>query len=181
MAPLALNRVASRVSAPAASPRAGVVRAPRTVVFAQDPRFTLENSSQAAEGYVEKDTAGQSNMYPTVMKPFEAGSAADTVQQDSFNNSLAVGSSAVALGAIGLGLAALLNGSNAPAPAPEEDFSGYLSLSAYATKFSEELAPPKPAVVAAPVLETAALPAVQEAPAVEVAPAVEEAPAVAAE
>jgi hypothetical protein len=46
MAPLALNRAASRVSAPAATPRTGVVRIPRVVVFAQDPRFTLENSRQ---------------------------------------------------------------------------------------------------------------------------------------
>ncbi|GIL51167.1 hypothetical protein Vafri_7235 [Volvox africanus] len=162
MAPLALKRVVSRVGAPAASPRFGAVRGPRTVVFAQEPRFTLENSKQAAEGFVEKDTAGQSNMYPTIMKPFEAGSSADTVQQDSFNNGLAVGSSVVALGAIGLGLTALLNSTTVSAPAPDvEDYSAYLPLSTYSAKFAEQLAPPKPVVaevVVAPVLEASALP-----------------------
>ncbi|EFJ49614.1 hypothetical protein VOLCADRAFT_120710 [Volvox carteri f. nagariensis] len=179
MAPLALNRAASRVSAPAASPRMGAVRVPRTIVFAQEPRFTLENSKQAAEGFVEKDTAGQSNMYPTIMKPFEAGSAADTVQQDSFNNALAVGSTVLALGAIGLGLTALINtGGSAPAP-DVEDYSAYLSLSAYSAKFSEQLAPLK--VVSVPVVAevVVAPPVAAEEVAVAVASPVEvaEAPA----
>jgi hypothetical protein len=51
----------------------------------------------------------------TQIKPFEAGSPADTVEQDTFNNGVAVGGAAVALGAIGLGLTALLNvGGSAP-------------------------------------------------------------------
>ncbi|GFR47525.1 hypothetical protein Agub_g9243 [Astrephomene gubernaculifera] len=137
MAHLTLNKLPSRVSAPTPR-RSGVFRAPRTVVFAQEPKFTLENNSQAAEGYVETDTAGQSNMYPTVMKPFEAGSSADTVKQDSFNTGLAVGSSLLALGAIGLGLTALVNAG--ASGAPEEDYSAYQPLSVYAAKFEAELA-----------------------------------------
>ncbi|KAG2443820.1 hypothetical protein HXX76_002163 [Chlamydomonas incerta] len=98
-------------------------------------------------------------MYPTVIKPFEAGSASDTVQQDNFNNTLAAGASVAALGAIALGLTALLNapGASTPAVAEAEDYSAYGSLSSYAAKFSPRAAPapapaPAPAVVEAPAV-----------------------------
>ncbi|PNW73742.1 hypothetical protein CHLRE_13g570851v5 [Chlamydomonas reinhardtii] len=98
-------------------------------------------------------------MYPTVMKPFEAGSASDTVQQDNFNNALAAGASVAALGAIALGLTALLNAGSSTPAVDTEDFSAYDSLSSYAAKFSPRAAP---APVAAPVAEPVAV----EAPAV---------------
>ncbi|KAG2436581.1 hypothetical protein HYH02_011518 [Chlamydomonas schloesseri] len=145
----ALVSVTSRIGAQArtAAPSKASVRVPVTIARA-DPKFTLENSRNSAEGYVEKDTAGQSNMYPTVMKPFEAGSASDTVQQDNFNNGLAVGASVAALGAIALGLTALLNAGGAAPVADEEDYSTYGSLSSYATKFSPRAAAPAPAPAA---------------------------------
>ncbi|KXZ49255.1 hypothetical protein GPECTOR_22g848 [Gonium pectorale] len=159
---LSMHRVASRPSGLAPSRVAGVARAPRVVVFAQEPRFTLDNSRNSAEGFVEKDTAGQSNMYPSVIKPFEAGSSADTVKQDEFNNGIAVGGAGLALGAIGLGLTALI-GTGGSAPEAAVDVASYQPLSVYAAKFAEELAPPKPkpVAVAVPAPEVVA-----EAPAV---------------
>ncbi|KAG2500580.1 hypothetical protein HYH03_001349 [Edaphochlamys debaryana] len=95
-------------------------------------------------------------MYPTVTKAYEAGSAADSAGQDQFNNTLAVAAGALALGAIGLGLTALVGAGGSGAPeAVFEEVADLKPLSAYAATFQKEFAPapaPAPAPVEAPAV-----------------------------
>eukprot|EP00197_Chlamydomonas_leiostraca_P002329 CAMPEP_0202858134 /NCGR_PEP_ID=MMETSP1391-20130828/795_1 /ASSEMBLY_ACC=CAM_ASM_000867 /TAXON_ID=1034604 /ORGANISM="Chlamydomonas leiostraca, Strain SAG 11-49" /LENGTH=160 /DNA_ID=CAMNT_0049537019 /DNA_START=47 /DNA_END=529 /DNA_ORIENTATION=+ len=114
------------------------------------PEFSLQASRAAADGYVEKDTAGQSNMYPTVTRPFEAGSAADSNENAGYNAGVALGAAAVAGGAIALGLLAL--GVSGQGEAVDANLA---PLSSYRTKFASELGLNKlaPAPTPAPAVE----------------------------
>lgn len=60
-----------------------------------------------ASGYVEFDTAGQSNMYPVITKAYETGSAQDTLETGGANFAVGVGAGAIAVAVLALGLTAL--------------------------------------------------------------------------
>jgi hypothetical protein len=49
---------------------------------------------------MEKDTAGQANMFPILAKPYEAGSIEEEETQTSANTAIAVGAAAVAAAAV---------------------------------------------------------------------------------
>lgn len=60
-----------------------------------------------ASGYVEFDTAGQSNMYPVITKPYETGSGQDTLETGGANFAVGVGAGAIAVAVLAIGLTAL--------------------------------------------------------------------------
>jgi hypothetical protein len=60
-----------------------------------------------ATGYVEFDTAGQSNMYPVVTKAYEAGSDQDTADAGGANAVVGAGAAVIAVAVLALGLGAL--------------------------------------------------------------------------
>lgn len=59
-----------------------------------------------------QDTAGQSNMYPTVTKPYAAGSDSDTAANGAANAGYAAGAAVVGVGLLAVGLLALGAGAN---------------------------------------------------------------------
>lgn len=110
-----------------------VVRAEETTTSAP-PALDLSPNTQAATGYVEFDTAGQSNMYPVVTKAYEAGSDQDTADTGAANTVVGAGAAVIAVAVLALGLGALsqLGGGSEPV----EQFK---SLSEYAAAFSAQL------------------------------------------
>lgn len=60
-----------------------------------------------ATGYVEFDTAGQSNMYPVITKAYEAGSDADTTNTGAANLVIGAGAAVIGVGVLAVGLGAL--------------------------------------------------------------------------
>lgn len=57
------------------------------------------------EGYIAEDSAGQTNMYPTIMKPYAAGSDSDSTSSSAADtNSAAVIAGTVAAGLVFAGL-----------------------------------------------------------------------------
>lgn len=76
------------------------------------PRFTcclmfLHLLPLQASGYVEFDTAGQSNMYPVITRAYETGSDQDTLETGSANLVVGVGAGVIAVAVLALGLVAL--------------------------------------------------------------------------
>lgn len=80
--------------------------APNTLCTADSQLLLCWHVLQAS-GYVEFDTAGQSNMYPVVTKAYETGSDQDTLETGSANFVVGVGAGAIAVAVLALGLTAL--------------------------------------------------------------------------
>eukprot|EP00877_Chromochloris_zofingiensis_P004318 jgi/Chrzof1/13888/Cz08g16060.t1 len=101
----------------------------------EEPKtLTFQPNAQASSGYVEYDTAGQSNMYPVMTKAYEAGSSQDSGSMNSANTTYAIGAAVVAIGVLAIGLIALTQ-SGGDATSTEQ----YLTLTQYAAKFATEL------------------------------------------
>jgi hypothetical protein len=95
----------------------------------------IPRTTQDASGYVEFDTAGQSNMYPVITKPYETGSGQDTLETGGANFAVGVGAGAIAVAVLAIGLTALTQ-QGADTGAAMEQFK---SLSEYAAAFSADL------------------------------------------
>jgi hypothetical protein len=67
---------------------------------------TFPNSPQAT-GYVDFDTAGQSNMYPVITRAYETGSDQDTVDTNAANLVVGVGAGLIACAVLAFGLLAV--------------------------------------------------------------------------
>jgi hypothetical protein len=85
-------------------------------------------------GYVNKDSAGQSNMYPVITRAYEA-KATDI---GLGNAALLLGAAAAAGAAIFLGLNGVEKTAGAPIPEVVE-LEQYLTLGEYAAKFQGQL------------------------------------------
>jgi hypothetical protein len=117
----------SRRSMAAAAP---VARRVRAVAVRAAPQ---EEPRMEESGYVNSDSAGQSNMYPVITRAYEA-KATD----------IGLGNVAVLLGAAAAAGAAIffgLNGVQSTAGTPPEvaELKQYQTLSEYASKFSAEV------------------------------------------
>lgn len=100
----------------------------------EPPKVDFTPNTQAATGYVEFDTAGQSNMYPVVTKAYETGSDQDTLETSSANLAVGVGAGVIAVAVLALGLAAL-----SQQGAGSDPIEQFKTLSEYAAAFSAEL------------------------------------------
>lgn len=84
-------------------------------------------------GFISKDSAGQSNMYPVITRAYEA-----KVTDISLGNAAAIlGASAAAGAAIFLGLSAVQTTGGAPPEVVE--LAQYLTLAEYAAKFASQV------------------------------------------
>jgi len=101
---------------------------------AAPPKVDFTPNTQAASGYVEFDTAGQSNMYPVVTKAFEVGSNQDTLETGSANLVVGLGAGGIAVAVLALGLVAL-----SQQGAGSDPIEQFKTLSEYAAAFSAEL------------------------------------------
>lgn len=128
--PVAVRRARSvRVRATEPQSAAG----PNTTTTAEG---IIPRTTQDASGYVEFDTAGQSNMYPVITKAYETGSAQDTLETGGANFAVGVGAGAIAVAVLAIGLTALSQQGADTTTAALEQFK---SLSEYAAAFSAEL------------------------------------------
>jgi uncharacterized membrane protein len=75
--------------------------------FVYTTTYTLPGICLQATGYVDFDTAGQSNMYPVVTKAYEAGSDQDTADSGAANTVVGAGAAVIAVAVLALGLGAL--------------------------------------------------------------------------
>ncbi|GAX74985.1 hypothetical protein CEUSTIGMA_g2431.t1 [Chlamydomonas eustigma] len=91
---------------------------------------------QVQTGYVDKDTAGQKNMFPVMTKAYEAGN--ENAQTTTANNSVAIVAGTVAVSAVVLGFSAL-SGNPGSVDASSFNASQLLTLVEYSSKFSAEL------------------------------------------
>lgn len=92
-------------------------------------------TTQTAEGYMEEDTAGQTNIFPTIAKPYEAGTGDTTAEKQT--NSLAAIGAAVAVVAIVAGL--LLVKGSGDTSADEALLGQLRTLSEYRALFASQL------------------------------------------
>ncbi|MEW5304596.1 MAG: hypothetical protein WDW36_007196 [Sanguina aurantia] len=122
--------------------RAVIVRA------ADDKKLDFTTPTKASNtGYIEKDTAGQSNMYPIMQKP--TGFTSDKPNSSNTSNA-ADATAAVAAAGAGFALIAGLLATTYKGPSSEvvTDYDlKYGAVSAYAAEFSSDLA-----LLAAPAL-----------------------------
>ncbi|KAL6747583.1 hypothetical protein V8C86DRAFT_2905668 [Haematococcus lacustris] len=142
---------------------------PMVVRAVEDRNLDFSSSRAGAEGYVEKDTAGQANMYPTVMRPYEAGGERDTTSDSAAGTVRIAGIAAsLAVVLVWVGISTIGN----PGPPVVVDAS-LKSLSAYKAAFSSELglssAAVQPTLVVPPVLLVEESSAPVASPAAEVA------------
>lgn len=136
MASLACKRSCSLssarpVTAQKAPRRVLVVRAVETEEAEVGDKSTYQNT-----GFVSKDTAGQSNMYPVVSRPYEAGSGADITANDGATTNAVALAGALAAAALFVVSLGALTTSGDGSVAPE---GNVLTLSEYSQKFSSEL------------------------------------------
>ncbi|KAK9844043.1 hypothetical protein WJX81_002857 [Elliptochloris bilobata] len=132
-----LRRVCSRPS---------VVRATATTEEQTDdnrPKLTFGANANAARGYTEEDSAGQSNIFAVEPKQYVQGSVRDSGGPSS--NVGAVVAGVVAIGIVVAGLVALSKGgSSSKIPAPlstvQDEASSFRSLSTFKQQFGT--APP---------------------------------------
>lgn len=82
-------------------------------------------------GFINKDSAGQANMYPVITRAYEA----KVTDIGLGNAALLLGAAAAAGAAIFVGLNAVQSTGGAPPEVAE--LAQYLSLSEYAAKFSQ--------------------------------------------
>lgn len=112
-----------------------LVRAQETETQPQEKKLNFEASSAAQQGYVSVDNSGKSNMYPTIPKPYEAGSASDTTTQAT-TATLAVAGAGLAFALVAGLLAVFYQG---PAAEVVPDAGTFSSLTEYAAKFAEQI------------------------------------------
>lgn len=109
------------------------------------PKLSFDTAKRGRTGYLEEDSAGQTNIFAVEPKTYVQGSAADDVDNTA-TVSIAGFAFVFAMAAVGLGL--LVNGQKSDvadfAPTGE-----YLALSEYKAKFAAELSSQ---VAAAPTL-----------------------------
>eukprot|EP00798_Chlamydomonas_sp_ICE-L_P025880 gene25880-11552_t len=92
-------------------------------------RAVVVRADKNPEGFVEEDSAGQTNMFPTVMKPSFSSS------DDNSGNVLYIGGGAAVIAAVAIGGSLLVGTPGIPVPVAEGD---YETLSFYSAKFSGE-------------------------------------------
>jgi hypothetical protein len=86
-------------------------------------------------GYVNSDSAGQSNMYPVVTRAYEA----KVTDIGLGNAAILLGAAAAAGAAIFLGLNGVKEVPTAPAGKEVAELAQYASLSEYAARFQSQL------------------------------------------
>jgi len=87
-----------------------------------------------SSGFINKDSAGQSNMYPVITRAYES----KVTDIGVGNAALLVGAAGAAGAAIFFGVTAVTATSGAPPPEVAE-LAQYLSLAEYAAKFAAQV------------------------------------------
>ncbi|KAK9802043.1 hypothetical protein WJX73_005455 [Symbiochloris irregularis] len=98
----------------------------------------MAQGSPKQTGYTEKDSAGQTNIYPVMTKAYVQGSTNDSTTGSKANNAIAAVAGIITLAAISLGIVAAKSSISDNFEDTQAQVGLFRSLSEYKDKFSAE-------------------------------------------
>lgn len=106
----------------------------------ETPAISFKSNERAALGYVESDSAGQTNIFAVQPPQYVEGSVRDVNTDSSANTTIAAGVALLGFIAVALGVTGLLGQGDGAVSVP--DSSETLSLSQYSAKFTADIGAP---------------------------------------
>ncbi|GMH44480.1 hypothetical protein BSKO_12432 [Bryopsis sp. KO-2023] len=122
--------------------RAQEVEAEKPIQAEDLPEFSFKSNTRSSIGYLEEDSAGQTNIFAVQPKQYVQGSSYDDTTGTDSNAVFGVGGAVLGLAVVGLGVTALTSLGGGDASVLAEDFSNLQTLSQYKAEFESSLTAP---------------------------------------